>query len=93
MGHNTHAGATVEVRLSPEARVRHMHVIGASGTGKSTLLLNLIRQDVENGQGVALLDPHGDLVNRILGIIPENRIDDVVLIDPADEEGSVTSFL
>jgi hypothetical protein len=89
LGHNTHAGETIEVRLSPEARVRHMHILGASGTGKSTLLFNLIRQDIETGQGVALLDPHGDLVDRILGIIPEHRIKDVVLVDPSDEEFSV----
>ena len=64
-------------------------IIGASGTGKSTLLFNLIRQDIENGEGVALLDPHGDLTERILGIIPPERINDVVLVDPADEEFSV----
>ena len=48
------------------------HIIGATGTGKSTLLFNLIRQDIENGEGVAVLDPHGDLIDRILGIIPPN---------------------
>jgi hypothetical protein len=66
-----------------------MHLIGASGTGKSTLLFNLIAQDIEHGEGIAVLDPHGDLVDRILGIIPQERIDDVVLIDPSDEEYSV----
>ncbi|MEI9897303.1 MAG: hypothetical protein WDN28_26440 [Chthoniobacter sp.] len=50
LGVNRHAGATKEVRLSPEQRVRHTHIIGASGTGKSTLLFNLIRQDIEYGQ-------------------------------------------
>jgi len=89
LGHNTHAGKTVEVRLSPEQRVRHAQIIGASGTGKTTLLFNLIRQDIESGQGVALLDPHGDLVERILGIIPEERVKDVVLVDPADEQYSI----
>lgn len=89
LGANTHAGTTNEVWLTPEQRVRHCHIIGASGTGKSTLLFNLIRQDIENGQGLAVLDPHGDLVDGILGIIPEERIADVVLIDPSDEEYSV----
>src|SRR6185436_8553756 len=65
---------------------RHAHIVGASGTGKSTLLFNLIRQDIENGQGVAVLDPHGDLIDKILGIIPPERIADVVLVDPADDE-------
>lgn len=89
LGENLHAGVAAEVRLTPEQRVRHMHVIGASGTGKSTLLFNLIRQDIENGQGVALLDPHGDLADKVLGIVPAERIKDVVLIDPSDEEYSV----
>jgi DNA helicase HerA-like ATPase len=62
-----------------------MHVIGASGTGKSTLLLNLILQDIENGDGVGLLDPHGDLIDEVMARIPDNRIDDVVLLDPADD--------
>jgi hypothetical protein len=89
LGGNVHSGETVPVVLSPEQRVRHMHVIGASGTGKSTLLFNLIRQDIENGEGVAVLDPHGDLVDQLLGIIPEKRIDDVVLLDPSDEEYAI----
>jgi hypothetical protein len=89
LGNNEHAGKTVEVMLSPEQRVRHCHIIGASGTGKSTLLFNLIRQDIENGEGVAVLDPHGDLIDRILGIIPPGRIEDVVLVDPSDEQCSV----
>jgi hypothetical protein len=89
LGENEHAGETVEVRLSSEQRTRHTHIIGASGTGKSTLLFNLIRQDIENGEGVAVLDPHGDLIDQILGIIPANRVADVVLVDPSDEEYSV----
>jgi hypothetical protein len=89
LGTNDHAGETIEVRLSAEQRTRHTHIIGASGTGKSTLLFNLISQDIENGEGVAVLDPHGDLIDRILGIIPSKRIDDVVLVDPSDAEYSV----
>jgi hypothetical protein len=89
LGENAHAGKTTEVRLTPEQRVRHMHVIGASGTGKSTLLFNLIRSDIENNQGVALLDPHGDLVDRILGVIPPERMGDVILVDPSDEQFSI----
>jgi len=89
LGNNDHAGETVEVRLTPEQRTRHTHIIGASGTGKSTLLFNLIRQDIENGEGIAVLDPHGDLIDRICGIIPPKRIDDVVLVDPSDAEYSI----
>ena len=86
LGENTHHGRTKNVTLSPEQRLRHMYVIGASGTGKSTLLLNLIIQDIQNGQGLAVLDPHGDLVDQILEFIPKSRLDDVVFFDPADEE-------
>ena len=86
LGQNIHHGRTTDVRLGPEARVRHMHLVGVSGTGKSTLLFNLIRQDIESGAGVAVLDPHGDLVQDILAIIPPERIKDVVLVDPSDEE-------
>ena len=89
IGENTHLGATASVTLSPEQRVRHTYVIGASGTGKSTLLLNLIRQDVGHGEGVAVLDPHGDLIDEVLRRIPDARRDDVVLVDPADEEYAV----
>jgi hypothetical protein len=86
LGENSHGGKTAPVSLSPEARSQHCYVIGASGTGKSTLLLNLILQDIERGEGVAVLDPHGDLIDEILGRIPERRFDDVVLLDPSDEE-------
>ena len=84
IGDNEHNDVTVPVYLTADQRVRHTHIIGSSGTGKSSLLFNLIQQDIENGEGVAVLDPHGDLINQILGIIPDNRIDDVVLVDPSD---------
>lgn len=86
LGENVHAGQTQRVTLTPDQRTRHTYVIGASGTGKSTLLLNLIVQDIENGDGVAVLDPHGDLIDQILVHIPEKRFDDVVLLDPSDAE-------
>jgi type IV secretion system coupling TraD/TrwB family protein len=84
IGDNEHGGETVPVFLTADQRVRHTHIIGNSGCGKSSLLLNLIRQDIENGDGVAVLDPHGDLIDQILGIIPDDRIDDVVLVNPSD---------
>mgnify|MGYP001017805502 CR=1 FL=1 len=86
LGTNVHAGVEASVVLTEETRVRHTHVIGASGTGKSTLLLNLIRQDLDRGYGFSVLDPHGDLIDKVLGLIPEERIGDVVLLDPSDEE-------
>lgn len=89
LGFNEHGGISNPVFLSDEHRFRHTHVIGASGTGKSTLLFNSIRQDIEAGSGVGVLDPHGDLIQGLLGNIPEDRIKDVVLIDPSDEEFSI----
>jgi hypothetical protein len=89
IGDNIYLENSIPVRLTAEQRTRHTHIIGASGTGKSTLLFNLIRQDIENGEGCAVFDPHGDLVERVLGIIPPERIHDVVLVDPSDEEYSI----
>ncbi|MFB3910482.1 MAG: type IV secretion system DNA-binding domain-containing protein [Candidatus Eisenbacteria bacterium] len=89
LGSNTHAGKAVPVALNPDQRSRHMYVIGASGTGKSTLLLNMILQDLARGEGLAVLDPHGDLVDRVLEFLPEGRLDDVVLLNPADADWPV----
>lgn len=86
IGINPHDGDVNEVRLSPEQRVRHCHIIGGTGTGKSTLLFSMIEQDIASGQGIAVLDPHGDLIDRVLGVIPPERVNDVVLFDPADEQ-------
>jgi hypothetical protein len=84
LGENIHQGRRTTVTISPEQRFRHMHIIGATGTGKSTLLLQLIVQDITQSSGIGVLDPHGDLIDRILGYIPEDRFDDVILLDPAD---------
>jgi Type IV secretion-system coupling protein DNA-binding domain len=89
LGDNAHGGSSRTVRLTPDQRVRHIHIIGASGTGKSTLLLNLIRQDIDAGEGVALLDPHGDLADAVIDSIPSNRLNDVVFVDPSDETHAV----
>lgn len=86
LGENQCNGTATQVTLSPEQRVKHTYIVGASGTGKSTLLLSLIIQDIQKGRGVGVLDPHGDLIDQILGNIPDNRIDDVILLDPSDEE-------
>lgn len=84
IGINEHQG-TVQYATVPESiRLLHTHILGATGVGKSTLLHSLICQDISNGNGVAVLDPHGDLIEQILPCIPEDRIRDVVLIDPSD---------
>lgn len=89
LGTNVHEGVSKEVSISESQRLKHMHIIGATGTGKSTLLESMIVQDITNGNGIAVLDPHGDLIESILGHIPEHRINDCIVIDPADTEFSV----
>ena len=89
LGENEHHGETRPVYLPAETRVRHAHVIGKSGSGKTNFLLNSIVDDIEAGEGLAVLDPHGDLITAVLGRIPKARRKDVVLIDPSDEEFSV----
>src|SRR5258706_259196 len=86
LGINRHQGKEKMVSLSTSQRMKHTHIIGATGTGKSTVGLNLIMQDIQAGKGVAVLDPHGDLIESILAQMPNDRIDDVILIDPADAE-------
>ena len=70
--------------LDARAALHHLHVIGPTGTGKSTLLANLILQDITDGRAVVVIEPKGDLVADVLARIPEDRIDDVVVLDPAD---------
>jgi len=69
-----------------EDRRRHFYIIGQTGTGKTSLMRDMIRQDIENGEGVAVIDPHGDLIEDTLANIPKERIDDVVLFEPFDLE-------
>jgi Helicase HerA, central domain len=75
-------GNTHLLRLPSEARDRHSWILGSTGVGKSSLLLRMIRQDIESGEGVALVDPHGDLFEQVLASIPPKRIGDVVLLEP-----------
>ncbi|MHB2023613.1 MAG: type IV secretory system conjugative DNA transfer family protein, partial [Mycobacteriales bacterium] len=70
------------VRLAPDDACQHLHLIGATGTGKSTLLANLILDDIAARRGTLVLDPKGDLVNDVLARLPDDAVDRVVLIDP-----------
>jgi type IV secretory pathway TraG/TraD family ATPase VirD4 len=74
------------VALDAEERRRHLYIVGQTGTGKSTLLLNLIRHDLAAGAGIALLDPHGDLAQAALRFVPRERTNDLVYLNPADLE-------
>ncbi len=72
-----------------EDRLRHMYVIGKTGTGKSTLFESMFSQDMQNGHGVGILDPHGETIEKILERIPDHRVDDVIYFDPSDTERPV----
>ncbi len=82
----TITGIPQMVRLRQEDRRRHLYIIGKTGVGKSTLIETMALQDMEAGRGVAVFDPHGDLVESLLTHIPPHRADDVILFDPSDEE-------
>ncbi|HBB02887.1 MAG: ATPase [Candidatus Peregrinibacteria bacterium GW2011_GWF2_38_29] len=84
LGYNTYRGVTKEVKLKREDRFRHFYLVGQTGTGKSSLLQVMIRQDLKNGDGLAIIDPHGSLVEDILPFIPRERADDVIYFNPGD---------
>jgi hypothetical protein len=83
LGVNDYRGAKKEIHYTKEDRVRHFYVIGQTGTGKTTLLKNMIVQDIKNGDGVCMIDPHGTDIEDILANIPRERIDDVIYFDPS----------
>ena len=83
LGINDYRGRETEVRMAREDRVRHMYVIGQTGTGKTNIMLNMITQDIKNGDGCCYIDPHGTDIQTILSRIPKERIDDVIYFDPA----------
>lgn len=86
LGKNVFRGISKNIHIKKEDRRRHHYIIGKSGTGKSVMLTNMAIQDIENGDGICLLDPHGDLVSDILERIPPERAEDVILFAPADTE-------
>jgi hypothetical protein len=86
IGKNVFRGEEKVIRILPDDRRRHFYMIGQTGTGKSSLIFEMIKQDIEKGEGVGLIDPHGDLAEKVLGIIPLSRIDDVIYFNPGDVE-------
>jgi hypothetical protein len=85
LGRSTWPGAERSVAISADDSLRHLHVLGPTGVGKSTLLLNLIVQDMNQGRAVVVIEPKGDLIDDVLRRIPDKRLADVVLLDPTDE--------
>lgn len=84
VGHVEYRGETTEVFIKKEDRFRHMYLIGKSGSGKSEYIAAMAAQDIKNGDGVCIIDPHGDLVETVLGTVPKERADDVIVFDPSD---------
>lgn len=74
--------------IKKKDRRKHTYIIGKTGAGKSTLIANMIINDIRNGEGVAVIDPHGDLTEIILDYIPANRINDVIYLDPSESSAS-----
>ena len=86
LGFNVYRGVKTPVYMKGVDRSRHMYLIGKSGSGKSQTMAKYIIQDIKAGHGVALVEPHGDLVEQVLGNIPKERIDDVIVFNPSDLE-------
>ncbi len=86
IGKTDYRNDSIEFGMIEEDKFRHLYIVGKTGTGKSTFLSNLISDDIQNGKGIGLLDPHGELVETVLEHIPPHRINDVILFDIADSE-------
>jgi len=86
LGTNIHQNIKKEIYITPEDRLRHMYVIGQTGTGKSVFLKNMAIQDIQNGEGVCFIDPHGSDVDAVLACVPPERYEDVIYFDPAYTE-------
>ncbi len=84
VGESVFRGEKQRVYIADDDRRRHIYMVGQTGTGKSNLMINMAISDINSGKGVAVLDPHGDLIDSILGLIPEERMNDVIVFDPAD---------
>lgn len=89
IGHSVHNGRLQPVRLSRDDRRRHLYAVGQTGTGKTTMFESMIMADIGAGAGLCVIDPHGDLIEKLLGKIPKERAEDVVLFDPCDMERPV----
>ena len=84
IGENHHHNTVTPIGLTESERERHLYVIGGTGNGKTTMLFYSILQDIRAGNGIAVIDPHGDLAERILRYIPEERVKDVIYMNPDD---------
>lgn len=89
LGYNVFRGVKKEIRLGTVDRRRHTYIIGQTGTGKSKLLENLALQDMLDGKGFAFVDPHGDSAEALMGMVPKERVEDVIYFNPSDMDSPV----
>lgn len=89
LGYNEFRGIKKEIRLNTNDRRRHTYFIGQTGVGKSGLLENLAFQDMMDGRGFAFIDPHGDSAEKLLGMVPRERVEDVIYFSPGDMENPI----
>jgi hypothetical protein len=89
LGYNEFRGIKKPIRLSTVDRRRHTYIIGQTGTGKSKLLENMAYQDMMDGKGFAFIDPHGDSAEELLGMVPRERVEDVIYFSPADMDNPI----
>ena len=89
IGVNEFRGIKKEIRLSEEDRRRHMYIIGSTGMGKSIFMRNIALQDMMDGRGFAFIDPHGDVVEEIMSMVPPERMDDVIYFDPGNTDNPI----
>ena len=84
IGESAHHGRTKKIGYAADDRLRHMYMIGKTGVGKSTVFQNMCLQDIQNGNGVCFIDPHGESIDWLLAHMPQERLQDIVLFDPSD---------
>ena len=89
LGYNEFRGVKKPIRLSDKDRRRHIHIIGQTGVGKSVLQENLAYQDMLDGRGFALVDPHGDLAEHLLEKVPKERVEDIIYFNPSDMDNPI----
>ncbi len=89
IGRNMFRGRETPIVFNESDRLRHMYMLGKTGVGKSTVFLNMCLQDITSQRGACFIDPHGEAIDWLLKRIPKNRLEDVILFDPADEESAL----
>lgn len=83
-GQNTYGDGITPIGLTEEERETHMYIIGRTGSGKTTLMFSMAKSDIEQGQGMAFIDPHGDVSEDLVASIPKERTDDLIYVNPID---------